>query len=124
MTAAVVVALLAKPIMTAYGESFRAGWMALVVLVLAAIAEVLNLVLGQPLIATHRMWWRFGFDALLVAVLLSAAWVLIPKWRALGFATAYGLAFALTSVGLAVFMHTWPTYRSRVNGLRCESKRL
>jgi O-antigen/teichoic acid export membrane protein len=83
------------------------------VLVFSAVAEVLNAILGQPLVAAHRMWWRFAFDVLLVAVLLGVAWMLIPTWGALGFATAYGLAFAVTSLGLFLFLRTLPSKAPR-----------
>jgi O-antigen/teichoic acid export membrane protein len=73
------------------------------VLAFSAIAEVLNAMLGQPLIAARRMWGRFAFDVLLVVVLVVLAWVLIPKWGALGLAASYGLAYASTSLGLAAF---------------------
>jgi O-antigen/teichoic acid export membrane protein len=104
--AALLISALAAPILALYGDSFRSGRAVLVVLALSAIPEVLNSVLGQPLIAAHRMWWRFGFDLLLVAVLLGLAWVLIPTWGALGLAASYALAFAITGLGLLLFLRT------------------
>ena len=101
--AAVLIAALAAPIMAVYGKSFRGGQVVLIVLAFSAIAEVLNSILGQRLIAAHQMWWRFAFDVLLVAVLVGLAWVLIPKWGALGLAASYGLAYAATSLGLFLF---------------------
>jgi O-antigen/teichoic acid export membrane protein len=73
------------------------------VLAFSAVAEVLNAVLGQPLIAAHQMWWRFAFDVLLVTVLVGLAWVLIPRWGALGLAASYGAAYASTDLALAAF---------------------
>jgi O-antigen/teichoic acid export membrane protein len=105
---ALLIAVFATPIMAIYGNSFRGGGTVLIVLVFSAFLEVLNSIFGQPLIAAHQMWWRFGFDLLLVAVLMGLAWVLIPKWGALGLAAAYGLAFASTSMGLAVFTRQRP----------------
>ncbi len=98
--AAVLISAFAVPIMTVYGDSFRSGRAVIVVLAFSAVPEVLNSALGQPLIAAHRMWRRFAFDLLLVVVLVGLAWVLIPKWGALGLAASYGLAFATTSLGL------------------------
>jgi O-antigen/teichoic acid export membrane protein len=103
LLAALLIAALARPIMTIYGNSFREGRLVLIVLAFSAIPEALNSILGQPLIAAHLMWWRFGFDLLLVAVLVGLAWVLIPKWGALGLAVSYGLAYAATSLGLVTF---------------------
>jgi len=110
---ALLIAACAAPILAAYGNAFRGGRPVLLVLVFSAVAEVLNAILGQPLVAAHRMWWRFAFDVLLVAVLLGVAWMLIPTWGALGFATAYGLAFAVTSLGLFLFLRTLPSKAPR-----------
>ncbi len=112
--AALLIAVFAAPIMAVYGKSFRGGQVVLIVLAFSAIAEVLNSVLGQQLVAAHQMWWRFGFDLLLVAALMGLAWVLIPKWGALGLAASYGLAYAATSLGLSLFQHhsSWISSRS------------
>jgi O-antigen/teichoic acid export membrane protein len=103
LVAALLIAALAAPIMTVYGNSFRGGRTVLIVLAFSAFPEILNSILGQPLIAAQRMWLRFAFDLLLVAVLLTLAWVLIPKWGALGLAVSYLLAFGCTDMGLLLF---------------------
>jgi O-antigen/teichoic acid export membrane protein len=77
--------------------------MVLILLAFAAVGEVFNSMLGQPLIAAHKMWHRFAFDVVLVAVLVGVAWLLVPKWGALGLAAAYGLAYVVTTSGLATF---------------------
>jgi O-antigen/teichoic acid export membrane protein len=105
LLAALLIATLAAPIMAIYGNSFRGGRLVLIVLAFSALPEALNAILGQPLIVAHLMWWRFAFDLLLVAVLVTLAWVLIPKWGALGLAISYGLAYAVTSLGLFLFLH-------------------
>ncbi len=103
LLSALMIAAFAAPIMAVYGKSFRGGQVVLIVLAFSAIAEVLNAMLGQPLIAAHQMWWRFGFDLLLVTILVGLAWVLIPKWGAVGLAASYGIAYASTSLGLFLF---------------------
>ena len=113
LLAALLIAALAAPIMAIYGGSFRAGRFVLIVLAFSALPEALNSILGQPLIAAHRMWWRFAFDLLLVAVLVGLAWRLIPKWGALGLAASYGLAYAVTSLGLFLFLHQDPWVSAR-----------
>lgn len=105
LLAALLIASFAAPIMAIYGNSFRGGRLVLIVLAFSALPETLNAILGQPLIAAHLMWWRFAFDLLLVAILMTLAWVLIPKWGALGLAVSYGLAYAVTSFGLFLFLH-------------------
>ena len=111
--AALLIAVFAAPIMAVYGKSFRGGQVVLIVLAFSAIAEVLNSTLGQWLVAAHKMWWRFAFDLLLIAVLVGLAWVLIPKWGALGLASSYGLAYAATSLGLFLFHQQGSWNRSR-----------
>ena len=104
LAAAVLIAVFAGPIMHVYGAAFRGGRVVLVVLACSAIADVFNAMLGQPLVAAHKMWWRFGFDVLLMVLLLGFAWVLVPKSGALGFAVAYGLAYAVTSLAISLYL--------------------
>jgi O-antigen/teichoic acid export membrane protein len=112
--AAVLIAVFAAPIMAIYGNTFSGGRPVLIVLAFSALPEALNAILGQPLIAAHFMWWRFAFDMLLVAVLLTLAWLLIPKWGALGLAVSFGLSYASTSLGLFLFLQrgSWASARS------------
>lgn len=113
LAAAVLIAGFAGPIMRVYGNAFRGGRVVLLVLAFAAIAEVFNAMLGQPLVAAHKMWWRFGFDVLFVVLLVGLAWVLVPKRGALGLATAYGFAYACTSLILFLFhqQSSWDSSR-------------
>lgn len=108
LLAALFIALFAAPIMAVYGGSFRGGRSVLIVLAISAVPEALNAILGQPLIAARRMWSRFAFDLLLVVVLAGLAWVLIPRWGALGLATSYGVAYTVTSIGLFLFLRRSP----------------
>jgi O-antigen/teichoic acid export membrane protein len=100
---AVAVMVLAAPMMSLYGVSFRSGWPILMILSLSALPEAINAVLGHPLVVMGAMWWRFAFDLLLAVVLVALAWVLVPRWGATGLASAYLLAFAMTSTGLYLF---------------------
>jgi O-antigen/teichoic acid export membrane protein len=113
LLAALLIAAFAAPIMAIYGNSFRGGRLILIVLAFSALPEALNTILKQPLVAAHLMWWRFAFDLLLVAVLVGLAWELIPKWGALGLAASYGLAYAVTSLGLFLFLHQGPWVSAR-----------
>jgi O-antigen/teichoic acid export membrane protein len=101
---ALLVAFFATPILSVYGPAFRDGRAILVVLAFAAVPGALNTVLGQPLVAARFMWWRFGFDLLLVASMVGLAWLLVPRYGALGLASAYALAFSITSLGLFLFL--------------------
>jgi O-antigen/teichoic acid export membrane protein len=99
---ALVLSVLAAPVMSGYGPGFRSGWPILSILAVGTIPEALNTVLGYPLVVGNRMWTRFGFDVLLAATLLSLGAVLIPRWGAVGLATAYVAAFTATAAGLYV----------------------
>jgi O-antigen/teichoic acid export membrane protein len=104
LVSSLLIAAFAAPIMAIYGNSFRGGRLVLIVLAVSALPEALNSILGQPLIAAHLMWCRLAFDVLLVTALLGLAWVLIPKWGALGLAVSYGSAYAVTSISLFLFL--------------------
>ncbi len=112
---AVLIAAFAGPIMAMYGSSFGGGRIVLMVLAFSGFGEVLNAILGQPLIAAHQMWSRFAFAVCFVVLLVGLAWVLIPKWRALGLATAYGFAYACTTLILFLFhqQSSWSNSRSQ-----------
>jgi O-antigen/teichoic acid export membrane protein len=100
---ALVVIVLAPPIMSVFGKTFHSGWPILAILAFSALPEALNTVLGHPLIVAGEMWWRFGFDLLLAALLVTTAFVFIPRWGAVGLALAYCLAFSAASAGLCIF---------------------
>lgn len=100
---ALAVTAAAKPIMSMYGPAFQPGWPILIILSLAAVPEALNTLLGHPLIVANAMWWRFAFDMLLAVVLVLMSFLLIPRWGALGLASAYCTAFCAVSLGLYLF---------------------
>ena len=43
--------------------------------------------------------WKLG-----AVWLLGLAWLLVPRWGALGLASAYAMAFSITSLGLFLFV--------------------
>jgi len=105
-----IIIVFARPIMSVYGGSFRTGSPILVILALSALPEALNTILGHALIVADAMWWRFAFDLVLAGALLALAWMLIPAWGAAGLASAYCVAFSVTSVGLYLFRRLGPTH--------------
>ena len=42
--------------------------------------------------------------SLLAFAVLGLAWLLVPRWGALGLASAYAMAFSITSLGLFLFV--------------------
>ena len=103
LASALIVIVLAPRIMSVFGKPFHSGWPILAILAFSALPEALNTVLGHPLIVADAMWWRCGFDLLLAALLVGSAFVFIPRWGAVGLASAYFLAFSGASVGLYIF---------------------
>ena len=99
---AVFAIVLAPQLMRLFGGGYQAGSTVLAVLAISAVAEAANTFLGQRLV-TRSMWTRFRYDLLLVAILLTAAFFLIPRWRSVGLAAAYALAFLITSLSMTVF---------------------
>jgi O-antigen/teichoic acid export membrane protein len=95
----VVIAVLARPLLSVFGPAYREGWPVLSVLAIAACAEAMNTALGQAVVV-ESMWRRFAFDVLLVSTLGSSAWLLVPRWGALGLAVAFLLAYSVLAVTL------------------------
>jgi len=100
---ALTAAAFAAPLMALYGEGYRRGWPAMLILAMASVPTVLNTVLGQPVVANGFIWVRCGFDVLLASLLLGFAWWLIPVWGAAGLAAAHGVAYSASSLGLLTF---------------------
>jgi len=99
---AALFAVAAPLAMRVFGESYVGGASVLRWLCIAAMAEVVNGILGQA-IAIKSMWVRFSFDVLLVCLLVLSSYVLIPHWGAAGFAAAYALAFFVVAGGLLIY---------------------
>jgi O-antigen/teichoic acid export membrane protein len=85
-----------------FGADFRAGWVTLSVLAISAIPTVINTQLGSALLSSDRAWTRMAADALLTVVLLAMAWILIPRWGAVGLATAFAAAYSVACCMMAV----------------------
>lgn len=96
---AVAVAVAARPLLSVFGSAYPEAWPVLTVLALAAGSEAMNTALGQAVVA-ESMWRRFGFDALLVITLGSCAWLLVPRWGALGLAAAFLCAYSVVAATL------------------------
>ncbi len=88
--ALVGVGVLGPALLRLYGREFLSGYTALALLLVAAIPEALTTALNQSLQTRERMW-----EALLAInlprdlVIMGAAVALIPKFGAVGAATAY-----------------------------------
>jgi O-antigen/teichoic acid export membrane protein len=91
---AVAIMVLAQPIMSLYGVTFRSGWPILILLSCSAIPDALNNIFMARLISADRMWWRLGLDLQLVGMLLLLGWWWIPRQGATGLGMAYLVAIS------------------------------
>lgn len=91
-------------LLSLYGRDFRAGYLALVLLLLAAVPEALTNALNQSLQRRERMWDAFfGINIPRDVVILSMAFVLIPRYDAVGAAAAY-LTGRLVALGSMLYL--------------------
>jgi O-antigen/teichoic acid export membrane protein len=87
-------------ILKAYGGGFVVGRLVLILLVLATVISSTAAVIGQAIASLGRMWWGFNLNTVWALMLLSCAVLLVPRYGALGLATAFlasYLVHALTS---------------------------
>ena len=108
LPAALLCSLFAPRLMVLFGESFRVGWPVLAILAISAVPTVLNTQLGAALLSEGRAWARTAVDALLAVAFLSAAWVAVPRWNAVGLAGAFLFAYSGASIAL------WISLRRKV----------
>ena len=99
----VVAGSIASPyIMNIYGEGFRSGWPAMVVVMFTAGYMVCQLPITQILGASGRMWIGFGMNCVWSATFIIGALFLI-KFGAIGLALARAMAFVVQSVTIIAF---------------------
>lgn len=103
---ALLVMLLAAPLMGIFGESFTGGWPVLAILAASAIPTVLNTQLGTALVSGDRVWARTATDAALAAIFLAVGWWAVPRWNAAGLAAAFAIAYSSASAILVLFLRS------------------
>lgn len=92
-------------IMDSYGPAFEGGSRVLRVLIVAAGLAAVNNVIGQAIASLGRMWHGFGFNALWAIALTSGAYILSPKYGALGLAIAYVAAYGLHTAAQFIYLY-------------------
>jgi O-antigen/teichoic acid export membrane protein len=90
-----IVGTLSPWIMTLYGESFRNGWLILVLLVAAAPINALARMGTTALFGMHRAWSVFLLNLAWATILIALATMLIPQMGALGLASAFLSAYVV-----------------------------
>ena len=99
------VALLGPTLLGWYGKDFRSGYVAMALLLLAAIPESLTNALYQSLQTRERMWEALvGINFPRDLTMIAVAWKFVPLYGAAGAAAAYlaGRTVALISTSVMV----------------------
>jgi O-antigen/teichoic acid export membrane protein len=97
-------ALLGPTLLGLYGKDFRVGSPALALLLVAALPEALTNALNQSLQTRERMWESFlGINIPRDLVIIAAAFVLVPRYGAVGAACAY-LSGRLIALGMMFYL--------------------
>jgi len=97
--------ILSRRIMASYGVQFAAGSLTLVVLILTAGIQSLQVPVFNLIIAMGRMWTNLWLLLLWSAVLLALSTIFV-RWGAIGIASARMLSYILSS-----FWVTYVAYR-------------
>jgi len=92
-------------IMNAYGPGFRGGRPVLILLVLAAVASATAGVIGQAIASLDRMWWGFTLNLVWAVVMLAAAIFLVPRYGALGLASAFLGSYVVHAITVTAYAH-------------------
>lgn len=104
-SALLVTALGGRWLLGLYGQDFRVGYGALVLLLAAAVPEALTVALNQSLQTRERMWQALvAINIPRDTVILLGAWLLVPRLGAVGAAGAYlaGRMLALLAMAFLV----------------------
>ena len=100
---ALALAFWARTAMGCFGSTYLAGAPIFAVLCFSAIAESLNASLGQA-VTTTSPWRRFFFDVMLFSIICGTAFLLVPRFGALGLAIAYLAGFSCTASALFIYV--------------------
>ncbi len=106
---ALVVILLSPWILRAYGRNFTSGVWVMVLLVSAAVLSSTVNVIGYAIASLGKMWSSLAFNAVWAPVLFSSAWLLVPRYGAMGLAEAVFISYVVHVV--LVGGYTWLVLR-------------
>ena len=101
---ALVVSILSKLIMAAYGPEFEADFLVLVLVIVSTVPMQLTSVVGTVNRCIGKIWWNALFNGLwAVAYLLGT--ILLIELKALGLACSFLIAFLLQFLAAMVYFH-------------------
>lgn len=100
---ALVVSLLSRTIMSAYGAEFEGDYLVLVLVMISTVPMQLTTVVGTLNRCIGKIWWNALFNVVWAVTYLVCTLVLIDL-KALGLAWAALIAYGLQFVATAVYM--------------------
>jgi O-antigen/teichoic acid export membrane protein len=89
-----------------YGKTYGSGESVVRWVMVGSIAYGLLWPLGAVIVTVGRMWMAFWLILINTALLLGLGWVLVPKWGAAGYATAWTIAFVISNVPCVAFLYS------------------
>jgi O-antigen/teichoic acid export membrane protein len=101
--------LLSPWILRAYGRNFTSGVWVMVLLVSAAVLSSTVNVIGYAIASLGKMWSSLALSAVWAPVLFSSAWLLVPRYGAMGLAEAVFISYVVHAV--LVGAYTWLVLR-------------
>lgn len=103
-SAALVVSLLSKIIMQAYGQDFSAGWLILTLLAITAVLIASINVIGQVIASSASMWWGFVLNFLWAVVFIVFSLIWVKSYGAVGLASAYVASYICHLIWTACYL--------------------
>ena len=99
-----VISLLSPLILKGYGPDFMGGEKVIIVLAFAAFCSTGLFVNNQLLYSTNRVWYSVYSNIAVSILLFGMAIILIPRYGALGLATALAIAFFSETIWKTAFI--------------------
>lgn len=91
------ISIFSKLIMGSYGASFEVGYIVLIVLCFSALIASINSVIGNAIVSAGKMWLAFVFNGMWGIAYFVLAFMMIPRFGALGLAMANAVAYLMHS---------------------------
>jgi len=99
LIASLIVILLGRWLLRAFGKDFTEGYGVLLILVLSAIAETLTVAIYQVIQSQEKMWLSFfSINTPWCIAFIASAYFYVPTNMAMGLAWAYLIAWCLTAI--------------------------
>lgn len=106
-SAAAAVVICARPyILAAYGHEFASASTVLTLLVLSSVVSCTANVIGQAVASLGKMWWNVIISCVWAAVQLMCAFIMVPKYRAVGLAASFLVSYLIHAATVATYTYS------------------